>query len=152
MVLLIICSLGEFITYIILLLLMLLLNCMHIHNIVSVKGQFVTCRASANCTGGSGDNLGAAANGRSCCLDNPRALAYSTQGSEDCFACIVESGPCRSMIKLHNIIVLYSRDYNNCFISLCNDTLIFSCWILQYLIFGTRAGKNLSIASGLPKR
>jgi hypothetical protein len=55
-----------------------------------VSGQTVTCRASVNCTGGDGDDLGAAANGAACCLDNPAALAYSPPGSEDCFACVGE--------------------------------------------------------------
>ena len=49
------------------------------------------CRASVNCTGGPGDDLGVTVDGRSCCLDNPRALAYSPQGTEDCFACVGES-------------------------------------------------------------
>ena len=48
------------------------------------------CRASFNCAGGTGDDLGVAVNGTGCCLDNPNALAYSPQGSEDCIACVGE--------------------------------------------------------------
>ena len=50
----------------------------------------VVCRASFNCAGGDGDNLGEAANGKDCCLGNPRGLAYNPVDSEDCFACIGE--------------------------------------------------------------
>ena len=53
----------------------------------------MTCRASVNCAGGAGDDLGVAVDGRDCCLDNPRALAYSPLGSEECIACIGESKP-----------------------------------------------------------
>ena len=53
-------------------------------------GQPVTCRASVNCAGGPGDDLGVAVDGRSCCLDNPSALAYSPQGTEECVACVGE--------------------------------------------------------------
>ena len=59
--------------------------------IISVRGQAIICRASVNCTGGPGDDLGMAVDGRSCCLDNPRALAYSLQDSEKCIACVGES-------------------------------------------------------------
>ena len=50
----------------------------------------VVCRASTNCAGGPGDDLGVAASGESCCLDNPNGMAYSPLGSESCFACIGE--------------------------------------------------------------
>jgi hypothetical protein len=50
----------------------------------------VVCRASFNCAGGPGDNLGVAADGEGCCLDNPDALAYTPQGSEECNACVGE--------------------------------------------------------------
>ena len=56
--------------------------------IVSVRGQ-VLCRASVNCAGGPGDDLGVAVNGEGCCLGNPDALAYSPPGS-DCIACVGE--------------------------------------------------------------
>ena len=57
-----------------------------------MRGQepVVQCRASFNCDGGPNDDLGVAVGGAGCCLDNPDALAYSPQGSEDCFACIGE--------------------------------------------------------------
>ena len=58
--------------------------------VVPVRGQKVQCRASFNCAGGPGDDLGMAASGEDCCLGNPNALAYSPQDSEDCFACIGE--------------------------------------------------------------
>ena len=55
-----------------------------------MRGQLVTCRASANCTGGAGDDLGVAVDGRGCCLDNPRALAFvPSEGT--CVACVGES-------------------------------------------------------------
>ena len=50
----------------------------------------VTCRASFNCAGGPGDDLGVAVDGAGCCLDNPNALAYSPLGSEECIPCIGE--------------------------------------------------------------
>ena len=53
--------------------------------------MIVSCRASVNCTGGPGDDLGVATNGSSCCLDNPRALAYNPVGTEECVACVGES-------------------------------------------------------------
>ena len=56
----------------------------------SGAGQLVSCRASVNCAGGPGDDLGVAADGRSCCLDNPRALAYAPVGGEECIACVGE--------------------------------------------------------------
>ena len=37
-----------------------------------------------DCTSGAGDDLGVAVDGRNCGLDNPRALAYSPMGSEEC--------------------------------------------------------------------
>ena len=55
----------------------------------SGAGQ-VTCRASFNCNGGPDDDLGVAARGGSCCLDNPSALAYVPVGSEDCIPCVGE--------------------------------------------------------------
>ena len=58
--------------------------------VVSVRGQSFSCRASVNCAGGIGDDLGVAVSGKSCCLDNPRALAYSPTGSEECVACVGE--------------------------------------------------------------
>ena len=61
-----------------------------INLVVPVRSRTVVCRASVNCGGGPGDNLGVAANGADCCLDNPRALAYSSQNSEDCYACVGE--------------------------------------------------------------
>ena len=60
-------------------------------NAVSVSGQIVTCRASVNCAGGDGDDLGVAARGADRCIGNPAALAYSPLGSEDCFACVGKS-------------------------------------------------------------
>ena len=58
--------------------------------VVIVRGQLVSCRASPNCAVGDGDDLGLAANGSDCCLNNPDAMAYSPQGSENCFPCIGE--------------------------------------------------------------
>ena len=60
--------------------------------VMSVRGQepVVQCRASFNCDGGPNDDLGVTVGGESCCLGNPSALAYSPQGSEDCFACVGE--------------------------------------------------------------
>jgi hypothetical protein len=46
------------------------------------------CRASFNCSGGPGDDLGVAVDGAGCCLDDPNALAYTTPGTEDCIACV----------------------------------------------------------------
>ena len=54
-----------------------------------MRGQ-VLCRASFNCAGGPGDFLGVAVDGAGCCLDNPSAMAYAPQVSEDCFACVGE--------------------------------------------------------------
>ena len=48
------------------------------------------CRASVNCTGGPGDDLGVAASSSSCCLDNPRALGYNPLGTKECVACVGE--------------------------------------------------------------
>ena len=59
--------------------------------VVIVRGQNVSCRASPNCGGGMGDDLGVAASGERCCLDNPDAMGYNPQGTEDCFPCIGES-------------------------------------------------------------
>ena len=49
----------------------------------------VMCRASVNCAGGSGDDLGEMTLG-DCCVNNPRGLAYSLIGSERCVACVGE--------------------------------------------------------------
>lgn len=58
--------------------------------LVSVRGQVVSCKASVNCTGGLDNDLGMEVDGRSCCLDNQRALAYvPSDGS--CVACVGES-------------------------------------------------------------
>ena len=57
---------------------------------VSVRGQSFSCRASVNCAGGAGDDLGVAVSGESCCLDNPRALAYNPVATEECVACVGE--------------------------------------------------------------
>ena len=57
---------------------------------MSVRGQTFSCRASVNCAGGAGDDLGVAASGESCCVDNPRALAYNPVGTEECVACVGE--------------------------------------------------------------
>ena len=48
------------------------------------------CRASFNCAGGPGDDLGVAVDGAGCCLVISNAMAYSFQGSEDCIACVGE--------------------------------------------------------------
>ena len=50
----------------------------------------VVCRATFDCTGGPGDDLGVAEDGEGCCLGSPNALAYTPQGIEDCFACVGE--------------------------------------------------------------
>ena len=55
-----------------------------------MTGQSFSCRASVNCAGGLGDDLGVAGSGESCCLDNPRALAYNPVGTEECVACVGE--------------------------------------------------------------
>ena len=55
-----------------------------------MRGQLVSCRASPNCGGGMGDDLGLAVNGERCCLDNPDAMGYILLSSEDCFPCIGE--------------------------------------------------------------
>ena len=54
-----------------------------------MRGQ-VGCRASFNCAGEPGDDIGVADDGAGCCLDNPSAMAYppKPKGSEDCFACV----------------------------------------------------------------
>ena len=59
------------------------------NTLVSVRGQ-VVCRGSFDCTDGPGDDLGVAVDGAGCCLGNPNAMAYTPQGSEDCFACVGE--------------------------------------------------------------
>ena len=56
---------------------------------LSLQGQ-VACRATSNCAGGPGDDLGVAEDGSGCCLGNPNALAYTPQGSEECIACVGE--------------------------------------------------------------
>ena len=54
-----------------------------------MRGQLVSCRASTTCVGGQGDDVGVAVDGRGCCLDNPRALAFvPNQGT--CVACVGE--------------------------------------------------------------
>ena len=58
-------------------------------SVVSVRGQLVSCRASTNCAGGPGDDVGVAVDGRGCCLDNPRALAFS-DGEGSCVPCVGE--------------------------------------------------------------
>ena len=50
------------------------------------------CKASVNCTGGPGDDLGVVADGSSCCLDSPRGLAYIPLGSDNCSTCVGETG------------------------------------------------------------
>ena len=57
---------------------------------ISVRGQTFSCRASVNCAGGPGDDLGVAASEEGCCLDNPTALAYSRTGREECVVCVGE--------------------------------------------------------------
>ena len=53
--------------------------------------DLVMCRATFNCAGGPGDDLGVAVDGGAgCCLGNPNAMAYTPAGSEDCFACVGE--------------------------------------------------------------
>ena len=54
-----------------------------------MRGQ-VGCRASVNCAGGPGDDLGVAVDGAGCCLGNPNSMAYTPVGSEDYFACVGE--------------------------------------------------------------
>ena len=54
-----------------------------------MRGQ-VVCRASFNCAGGPGDDLGVAVDGTGCCLGNPDAMAYTPQGSKECIACVGE--------------------------------------------------------------
>ena len=57
----------------------------------AVRGQqLVQCRASTDCTSGAGDDLGRAVDGRSCCVDNPRALAYIPSDGI-CTPCVGES-------------------------------------------------------------
>ena len=52
-------------------------------------GQLVSCRATATCNGALGDDVGMAVDGRGCCVDNPRALAFlSSEGS--CVPCVGE--------------------------------------------------------------
>lgn len=60
-----------------------------IHAVISVKAQ-VICRASVNCNGQPGDDLGVTTE-RGCCIDNPNGLAYSVPGGESCTPCIGES-------------------------------------------------------------
>ena len=58
--------------------------------IVSVQGQTVgvVCRASVDCAGGPGDDLGRTTE-RDCCVDKPLGMAYV--GSEgNCTPCIGE--------------------------------------------------------------
>ena len=50
---------------------------------------FVSCRASVSCSGGPGDDVGVAVDGRGCCVDNPRALAYA-DGEGSCVPCVGE--------------------------------------------------------------
>ena len=57
---------------------------------MSVRGQSFSCRASVNCAGGAGDDLGVAASGENCCLDFSRALAYNPVGTEECVVCVGE--------------------------------------------------------------
>ena len=78
--------------------------------IVSVRGQqLVLCRASVNCTG---NDLGTAMDGRSCCLDNPRALAYvSNDGS--CVPCVGESVYNNIMLDPDNWMNEYCYQYDN---------------------------------------
>ena len=49
----------------------------------------MSCRASVNCAGGPDGDAGVAVNGRSCCLDNPRALAF-VDGEGSCVPCVGE--------------------------------------------------------------
>ena len=70
--------------------------------VMSVRGQglVVLCRASFNCAGGPGDDLGVVVDGEACCLGNPDAQAYSPQGSEDCFTCVGEFIECQNDIPV----------------------------------------------------
>ena len=62
----------------------------NICSVVSVRSQPLTsCRASANCVGGPGDDVGVTVDGRSCCMDNPRALAFVV-GEGSCVPCVGE--------------------------------------------------------------
>ena len=58
--------------------------------VISVKAQQVVCRASVNCNGQPGDDLGEMTDSE-CCIDNPNGLAYSVPGEESCTPCIGES-------------------------------------------------------------
>ena len=69
-----------------------------------MRGQTsdVVCRATVNCTGGPGDDLGDTTT-RDCCVNNPRGLAYVTNINEGtCIPCV---GECRHSysILLHNL-------------------------------------------------
>ena len=79
---------------------------------MSVRGQVVVCRASSNCDGQPGDDLGVAVDGEGCCLGNPDALAYTAPGSEECTACVGEF--CRMPDPLGLVTVFI---------------LLLSCWI-----------------------
>ena len=55
-----------------------------------MKAQtIVQCRASVDCDGAPGDDLGVTTD-RGCCVDNPNGLAYTMGGGEICTPCIGE--------------------------------------------------------------
>ena len=54
-----------------------------------MRGQLQWCRASTNCNGVPGDDLGPVADPRDCCLGNPNGLAYVPREGV-CIACVGE--------------------------------------------------------------
>ena len=66
--------------------------------IVTVHAQSsVVCRASVDCDGGPGDDLGSMTI-EQCCLNTPGSLAFSS--GETCSACIGESTICMRMVEI----------------------------------------------------
>ena len=57
-------------------------------NIIPDTGVPVPCRASVNCAGGPGDDLGMMTP-RDCCVVNPQGLAYVPREGA-CIACVGE--------------------------------------------------------------
>ena len=58
--------------------------------VTSVRGQLTSCRASFDCNGAPGDDLGSVTDPRDCCLGNPNGVAYIPREGA-CIACVGES-------------------------------------------------------------
>lgn len=57
--------------------------------VVSERAKTLQCRASSNCNGSPGDDLGTVATATECCVENPDGLAFVSD-EESCIPCVGE--------------------------------------------------------------